>query len=147
MCGIHVWNTWINSCTISHTWGTICGEFVFSFYHMGPGNQTEVVRVGAEHLFLLSHLSCEFYMHLSVCECVCEWVSEWVCVSMWGMCACVCVRTCAQVSVCPGYQYSSLVELSLPMFPASPHQDSLVMPKFLYTHPFSFIPKFFSTVF
>lgn len=31
-------------------------ELIFSFYHMGPGDRTQVIRLGGNHPYLLSHL-------------------------------------------------------------------------------------------
>lgn len=47
---------------------TVCGESFLSFYHVGP---TQVFRLSGKHLFLLSHLSREFYMHTRVYVCGC----------------------------------------------------------------------------
>lgn len=32
-------------------------ESILSFYHMGPGTQTQAVRLGSTCLYLLSHLA------------------------------------------------------------------------------------------
>lgn len=53
---------WVHVCTcvLGHTWGaqriTYGGQYS-PFYHVSPGSQTQVCRIGSKHLFTLSHIT------------------------------------------------------------------------------------------
>lgn len=47
------------ACTMAHVWRSEDNlpELVPSSYHVGPGNETQVVRLGTRHLSPLNHLA------------------------------------------------------------------------------------------